>query len=279
VIRAERIAGLVKRHKRVHRAARRARFVVGSFRPPRRFDGIPGRDHHNDFMFSNSSPAEIASYAERAQNVIALIEETLAAADRTFDDVARWLDFGCGYGRVIRLLVRLVPPGRIVASDVIEQGAEFCHSEFGVAHLPSRSELDSLHLGQFDFIYAISVLTHLNEQNSVAFLRLLGESLAPGGIAMFTSHGRWALEHLDLYGPEYEARSEEIAAAVEARGIAYLRYPFAPDDYGMTWHSKVFIETTMQRLHAGHVAPLLFKPHGLDGHQDVFAFRRIVPSA
>ena len=60
---------------------------------------------------------------------------------------------------------------------------------------------------------------------------------------------------------------------------AYLRYPFAPDDYGMTWHSRAFIETTMQRLHEGQVVPLLFKPHGLDGHQDVFAFERIVPSA
>jgi len=279
VIRAERIVARVKRYQRVHRAARRARFAVGSILPPRRFDGIPGRVHANDFMFSNSSAAEIASYAERAQNVIALIEEALDAAGRTFDDMGRWLDFGCGYGRVIRFLTRLVPPERIVASDVIEQGAEFCHSEFGVAHLPSGSELGSLHLGQFDFIFAISVLTHLNEQNSVAFLRLLGESLAPGGIALFTSHGRWAVEHPDVYGPEYEARSEEIEAAVAARGIAYLRYSFAPDDYGMTWHSRAFIETTMQQLHEGRVAPLLFKPHGLDGHQDVFAFQRIVSSA
>jgi SAM-dependent methyltransferase len=279
VIRAERIIGVIKRHGRVHRAMRRARFVVGHIVPPRRIDGIPGRVHFNDFMFLNSSPAEIASYVERAQNVIALIVETLAAADKRSADVGRWLDFGCGYGRVIRFLVKLVPPGQIVASDVIEEGAEFCHSEFGVARLPSRSELGTVHLGQFDFIYAISVITHLNEQNSIAFLRLLGASLAPGGIAMFTTHGRWAVEHLDLYGPEYEARSEEIEAALDARGIAYVRYPFAPNDYGMTWHSRTFIDATMQRLHDGQVAPLLFKPHGLDDHQDVFAFERVVPSA
>ena len=205
----ERLVGLVKRNHRVHRAARRARYIVGCILPPRRVDGIPGRIHPNDFMFPTGGRAEIASYAERAQNVITLIEETLEAAGRTFDDVARWLDFGCGYGRVIRFLVKLVPAERIVASDVIEQGAEFCHREFGVAPLPSRSELGSVHLGRFDFIYAISVITHLNEQNSIAFLRLIGESLAPSGIVMFTTHGRWAAEHLDLYGPEYEARGDE----------------------------------------------------------------------
>jgi SAM-dependent methyltransferase len=279
VIGAERLAGLVKRHQSVHRVARRARFILGCVLPPRRLDGIPGRIHRNDFMLSNASPAEIASYAERAQNVIALIEETLEAAGRTFADVGRWLDFGCGYGRVIRFLVELVPPERIVASDVIEQGAEFCRSEFGVACLPSRSALETVELGRFDFIYAISVITHLNEENSVAFLRLLGESLAPGGIALFTTHGRWAVEHPELYGLEYKARSQEIAAAVQARGIAYLRYPFVPDDYGMTWHSRAFIETIMERLHEGRVAPVLFKPRGLDGHQDVFAFQRIATSA
>jgi hypothetical protein len=34
----------------------------------------------------------------------------------------------------------------------------------------------------------------------------------------------------------------------------------------------------MAELHGGAVVPLLFKPHGLDGHQDVFAFRRIATS-
>ena len=190
-----------------------------------------------------------------------------------------WLDFGCGYGRVTRFLVERVPPERIFVSDVIREGVDFCCSEFGVAPVPSQPELSSVRLGEFDFIYAISVITHLNEPNSIAFLRLLGESLAPDGIAMFTTHGRWAVEHAGLYGAEYEARAMEIAGAVNARGIAYFRYPFAPDDYGITWHSREFVEKAMAELHAGRVVPLLFKPQGLDDHQDVFAFRRVGQSA
>jgi SAM-dependent methyltransferase len=230
-------------------------------------------------MFLDSSPKEVASYAERGRNVIALVEETLAAADKKIEDVERWLDFGCGYGRVLRFLLERVPPERVTASDVIAEGVEFCRSEFRVTPLHSRPELTSVRLGRFDFVYAISVITHLNERNSVEFLRLLGESLTPGGIALFTTHGQWSLEHPELYGAEYEARAAEIEAALLDHGIAYLRYEFETDDYGMTWHSRDFIETTMAELHGKELAPLLFKPRGLDGHQDVYAYQRLVSSA
>ena len=190
---ARHLTAAVKRHPRLHRAARRARSAFGHLVPPRSFDGIPGRVHFNDFMFLDSSPEEVASYAERARNVLALIEETLAAAGKTFDDVDRWLDFGCGYGRVLRFLVERVPAERISATDVIEEGVEFCRSEFGITALRSQPELDSVRLGSFDFIYAISVITHLNERNSRAFLQLVGDSLTDGGIVMFTTHGRWSM--------------------------------------------------------------------------------------
>jgi SAM-dependent methyltransferase len=275
VIAVERLVSTIKRHGRVHRAARKARFAIGHLVPPRQFAGIPGRIHFNDFMFLNSSPQEIASYAERAQNVITLIEESLAAAGKTFDDIESWLDFGCGYGRVIRFLVQGVPPERIFASDVVKEGVEFCHSEFGVHPIYSDAELNRVRLGSFDFVYAISVITHLNEQNSVAFLRLLGESLNSGGIAMFTTHGQWSIENPGLYGPEYEAEKTQIAASVQERGIAYLPYPFAADDYGITWHSREYIETKMAELHGARMAPLAFRRRGLDGHQDVHVFQRV----
>jgi SAM-dependent methyltransferase len=273
------ITEAIKRHRRLHRAVRSARFALGRLVPPRRFDGIPGRVHFNDFMFIDSSAEEIASYAERGRNVVSLVEETLAAAGKEFEDVERWLDFGCGYGRVLRFLLERVPPERVSASDVIAEGVEFCRSEFGVTGFPSRPELASLQLGPFDFVYAISVLTHLDERNSVDFLRLLGDSLAEGGIALFTTHGEWSLTHPGQYGAEYEARAAELEAAVRERGIAYLRYEFAPDDYGMTWHSREFVEATIAELHGAELRPLLFKPQGLDGHQDVFAYQRVARSA
>ena len=135
-----------------------------------------------------------------------------------------------------------------------------------------------MQLGSFDFVYAVSVLTHLDERNSVDFLRLVGDSLTQGGIEMFTTHGEWSLAHPAHYASEYEARAAEIEAAVRERGIFYVPYDFASDDYGMTWHSREFVEATMAELHGAELQPLLFKPRGLDGHQDVYAYRRVPPA-
>jgi SAM-dependent methyltransferase len=272
----QQLVDVVKRNRHLHRAARRIRFAVGRVMPARRFPGIPGRVHFNDFMFRNGSPEEVASYAERALNVLANVEASLGAAGRSFDDIERWLDFGCGYGRVVRFLVERVPSERVYASDVVREGVDFCSAEFGVHPVYSDTDLDHLRFGSFDFIYAISVITHLNERNSTAMLRLLGESLDPGGIALFTTHGRWSLDHLGTYGSEYEQMQDEIARRVEERGMAFLSYPFLPgDDYGMAWHSREYIERTMAELHGERMRLLVFEPHGLDGHQDVFAFQRV----
>ena len=271
----QRLLAAVKRRPRLHRAARRVRMAAGGLLPPREFPGIPGRIHPNDFMFDHASAEEVASYGERAGNVVANIEDSLAAGGRTYDDVERWLDFGCGYGRVIRFLVDHVPAHRIWASDVIHEGVDFCASEFGVHPLYSRADLEALELEPFDFVYAISVLSHLSERNSRAMLRLLGDAIPARGIAMFTTHGDRALENPGLYGAEYGERREEIARAVAAHGMTFLPYGFGSgDDYGMAWHAREWVEKTVAELHGGAVRLIHFVPHGLDDHQDVFTFQR-----
>jgi SAM-dependent methyltransferase len=272
----QRLVDAVKRRPLLHRAARRVRMAAGGLLPPREFPGIPGRIHPNDFMFDHASPAEVASYAERAGHVVANIEASLAAGDRRLDDVERWLDLGCGYGRVIRFLVERVPPERIWASDVVHEAVDFCSSEFGTHSLYSQPDLEALQLEPFDFIYAISVLSHLNDRNSRALLRVIGDALRPKAIAMFTTHGRRSLEDPALYGAEFGERRGEIARAVEARGMTFLPYAFTGgDDYGMAWHSREWIEETVAELHRDAVRLIRFVPHGLDDHQDVFAFQRV----
>jgi SAM-dependent methyltransferase len=158
---------------------------------------------------------------------------------------------------------------------VIHEGVEFCRSEFGVHPLYSQPDLEALELEPFDFVYAISVLSHLNERNSRALLRLLGDSLRPDGIAMFTTHGRRSLENPALYGAEFGERREEIARAVKARGITFVPYAFTGgNDYGMAWHEREWVEQTVAELHGDAVRLVRFVPHGLDDHQDVFAFQR-----
>jgi|tagenome__1003787_1003787.scaffolds.fasta_scaffold20943891_2 SAM-dependent methyltransferase len=267
--------GVLKRHTRLYQAARRTRMGVGKLIPPRRLDGIPGRVHFNDFMLEDDSPAGIEKYRTQALNVVSFIERALAAAGREYSDVESWLDFGCGYGRVLRFLVDHVDPRKVWVSDVIDEGVRFCSAEFGVHPARSTAAFDTLDLGRHDFIYAISVLTHLPAEAGRDFLGFLGRSLNPGGIALFTSHGRWSLDNLGFYDAAYESRRSELEQAVAEDGVAFVPYHHYPGgDYGMTWHSRERIEEMVRELHGDGLKLLFHEPHGLDGHQDVFAYQR-----
>lgn len=260
----------------MYQAARAVRMGLGRMAPPRRYEGIPGRVHFNDFMLSDNSPEGVEQYREGAVAVIASIEAALAGAGRGFDDVDSWLDFGCGYGRVVRFLVERTPAERVWASDVIEEGVDFCAAEFGVHPAPSRGALADVDFPRrFDFIYAISVITHLDEENSSVFLRRLGDWLTPNGLVLFTTHGRWSLENLRYYGETYDARRDEIEREVRDQGFAFVPYHhYAGDDYGMTWHSADYVKERIKELHGGALELVRFEPQGLDGRQDVFAYRR-----
>jgi SAM-dependent methyltransferase len=269
------ILDVVKRNRHAYQAGRRVRMAIGRVVPPRRFPDLPGRVHFNDFMLEDDSPAGRAKYRAEAMNVVDLIERALAEDGRTWEDVESWLDFGCGYGRVLRFLVERVPPERVWASDVIREGVDFCAEEFGVHGLHSADEIGALRLGRYDFVYAISVATHVTEENSTALLRLLGESLRPGGLLLFTTHGQWSLDHIEFYGSRWVPQQAEIARRVRERGIAYEPYGYyADDNYGLTWHSERRVRETMAELHGDALDLVFFEPHGLDHHQDVFVYRR-----
>jgi SAM-dependent methyltransferase len=265
----------LKRNRRLYQAARRARMQVGRVVPPRRLEGLPGRVHFNDFMLEDTTPTGVERYRDRAMNVIRLIERSLESGGRSFDDIRSWLDFGCGYGRVIRFLVQRTDPECVHASDVIEEAVAFCASEFGVKPLHSRAALADLALGRFDFVYAISVLTHLDEENGLVMLQLLRDSLEPDGIVLFTTHGRWALDNIETYGATYGPIKQDVARRVREEGVAFVPYHHYPgDSYGMTWHSADYVQGQMKRLHGDEMTLLFHEPHGLDGHQDVFAYQR-----
>lgn len=260
----------------MYQAARAVRMGLGRVAPPRSYEGIPGRVHFNDFMLIDNSPEGVEQYREGALDVIANIEATLSRAGRGFDDVESWLDFGCGYGRVVRFLVERTPADRVWASDVIEEGVDFCAAEFGVHPALSRGALADVDLPRrFDFLYAISVITHLDEENSSVFLRRLGDWLAPGGLVLFTTHGRWSLENLAYYGNTYDAMRPEIERDVREKGFAFVPYHhYSGDDYGMTWHSADYVKERIEAIHGGALELVRFEPNGLDGRQDVFAYRR-----
>jgi SAM-dependent methyltransferase len=108
------------------------------------------------------------------------------------------LDFGCGCGRVARHWAGLQGPA-IHGADASGELVRWCQD-----HLPFMDAVEVEALppspypaARFDFVYALSVLTHLPEDAGFAWVRELVRSLKPGGLLLFTVHGERLLGVLD----------------------------------------------------------------------------------
>jgi SAM-dependent methyltransferase len=104
----------------------------------------------------------------------------------------RILDFGCGWGRIIRFFLRDVPPERISGVDHSFEAIKACREtnrwcDFTLIepHPPTPLPSES-----FDLIYLYSVFSHLPEEMHLALLREFQRLLVPGGLLIATTRGR-----------------------------------------------------------------------------------------
>lgn len=194
-----------------------------------------------------------------------LAEETLRGvlerAGARLEDMAAILDFGCGCGRVLRWLARL--PGELRGSDFDGPAVEWCRENLTFAtfvHNGLRPPLPFA-AGEFELVYAFSVLTHLPVDLQQAWVEELARVLRPGGYLVLSTHGRRYLERLNdderalFQAGEVVVRFEQVAGT-------NLCTAFHPPDY------------VKNRLAAG-LELVEEVPEGARGnpHQDLFLFR------
>jgi SAM-dependent methyltransferase len=105
----------------------------------------------------------------------------------------RVLDFGCGWGRMLRCYLRDVSARNLHGVDVDEKMVDLCRSLYGglphfdvvPAHPPAATIA-----GPYDIIYLYSVLSHLNVEYHLAWVNELARALNPGGLLLATTQSR-----------------------------------------------------------------------------------------
>ena len=109
------------------------------------------------------------------------------------------LDFGCGWGRILRFWLRDVPRDDLWGADCFSYAVNWfrrTRNPARVLHIDPEPPLVG-DLPAFSLIYAYSVFSHLHEGLARRWIRELATRLRPGGLLVLSTRGRIFLDELE----------------------------------------------------------------------------------
>lgn len=270
----EPVLDLVRLSPHLYWVGRTVRMYAGFALGARAIDGIDGRVHYNDAMLDGTDSRSVKTYASGATAFIEILDRVLAACGRDWQSIDTCLDVGCGYGRITRVLRHRFAADRIWVCDVDPGAVRFTVEEMGVNPSPVPGATGFLGEPRFDLIYLLSVLTHNPIEETRTLLSEVARALRDGGVLVFTAQGiASARDHIGRYPMPWPRLQGAILRTLATDGVYYRKYPHYLRNYGMAWHTRSFLVHLVKE-----VAPQLELTHygsaELDGHQDVYAFRK-----
>lgn len=148
----------------------------------------------------------------------------------------RILDFACGYGRLLNLLIHRVPPEQIWAAEIQPEAVEFAARRFGVRALASTATPEEFDPGtRFDLIWVASLFSHLPPGLFQRWLERLAGLLSPDGVMLFTVHDE-ALLPDSMTMPEsgvlFIDGSENRDLSTEIYGTTFVTEDYVRDAIG-----------------------------------------------
>jgi SAM-dependent methyltransferase len=183
-------------------------------------------------------------------------------------DALKILEFASGYGRVTRYLPTMLSRADITASDIHPEACAFVREHIGVNSAVSATDPESLSVGSgFDFVFVLSLFSHLPDKSFARWMRALYETLAPGGALLITTHGetsRLLFSRVDLSQDEsgdgwvYRRQSDQADLDLETYGTMLVKPRYVLSA----------IETCDNAMLASFAAGVWF------GHQDEWVIRR-----
>lgn len=124
------------------------------------------------------------------------IKEMLARNGKPINDFSEILDFGCGCGRITRHWKELTK-SNITGSDINPTLIRWAQKNLNFADFITNGISDVLPFdsGSFDYVYAVSVFTHLSEKLQKHWMGELTRVLKSGGVLLITVKGEnWKVE-------------------------------------------------------------------------------------
>lgn len=209
--------------------------------------------------------ADAESFRASIPKVRADFDAALRRIGRNLGDHRCILDFGAGCGRGLRSFAG-PEHVQLFGTDIDAEAIAWCRANLPFAQWSVNGELPPLPFGdgQFDLLYSISVLTHLDEQHQLAWLAEWKRITRPGAILLVTVHGRDSWRNLP----------RDVRQVIERDGFLYLpsyadkgRFP---DWYQNAYHTEQYVRRTF----ASYFDVLDYQPSALYAQDLVVLERR-----
>lgn len=180
----------------------------------------------------------------------------------SFHDI---LDFGCGCGRMLFWLTQR-SQSHLYGSDIDAEAISWCRTHLPFAHFHINHQLPPLEYPPetFDFVYSVSVFTHLDEENQFQWLSELKRVIKPKGILLLTVHGRYCWETLPKRDvSEIEKKGFHFVVEDIMKGVL-------PEWYQTAYHTREYIF----KRYLTYFDVLEYIPRGLYHFQDIVLLRK-----
>jgi SAM-dependent methyltransferase len=220
-----------------------------------------------DTMFQGN----LDPYFSVGMSALQCIEIALFIANKKSTDIKNILDFACGYGRVMRIIKAAFPKAVITACELDKEAVDYCAKTFCAIPAYSSKRVSEIKIDDsFDLIWNGSLLTHLDSDLWVEYLRLFESLLNPNGILIFTVHGCLVADKLkkgdnDYYGLDQTGVSK-VLKDYEDHGFGYANY-CNQSDYGISIASPSWVLSCLENI--PNLQVLAYVEHLWGNHQDV----------
>lgn len=192
------------------------------------------------------------------------MQEILERNGLALDEFEAILDFGCGVGRVMRHLQHIHRPA-LFGTDYNPELIAWCKKNLKFADFRTNLIVGPLDYQDelFDFIYALSVFTHLKKAQQNFWIKELCRVLKPDGYLFITVHGKeYYLPQILVEDRERFLQGELVVYGGDKEG-SNICTVFHPEEY------------VRQRM-AKDMIVVDFIPGGAAGNpkQDVYLFQK-----
>jgi len=190
------------------------------------------------------------------------LENALSKIGKNFDSFEKILDFGCGCGRILKW-VDPKKNQKFYGTDIDAEMISWCKKSLTAMKFSTNDSMPPIKFDNstFDFVYSISVFTHLDEKSQFEWLKELQRVTKKNGIILVTLHPIDIAKNSNKKIKVIEGNFEK--GFIYAKGQLFKG--IFPDWYQNSYHSKDYVMNTFSQF----FQVMDYFPKGLGYSQDI----------